>query len=84
MGIIRNRNCLKGAAAADTGYHSVIRHSINTLIYEINNFCPFKTVEVYTSVAEPHHFYAGSAPAPTLLYSRSKFLKGIKVNIRSA
>jgi hypothetical protein len=40
------------------------------------------------SVAEPHHFYAARvlavpAPAPTLLYCRSKFFKEIKVNIRS-
>jgi hypothetical protein len=37
------------------------------------------------SVAEPHHSYAGKnfdaapaapAPAPTLLYSKAKFLKG--------
>jgi hypothetical protein len=45
------------------------------------------------SVAEPRHFYAAlalgenfdaapAAPAPTLLYSRSKFLKGIKGNKR--
>jgi hypothetical protein len=36
-----------------------------------------------TSVAEQHHFDAAPAPAPSLLYSREKFLKGIKVNIRS-
>jgi hypothetical protein len=45
------------------------------------------------SVAEPHHFYeapatgknfdavlapAAPAPAPTLLYSKAKFLKGTK------
>jgi hypothetical protein len=51
-----------------------------------------------SSVAEPHHFYAAPgetfdaapatpapdpAPAPTLLYSRSKFFKGVKGNIRS-
>jgi hypothetical protein len=42
---------------------------------------------VQTSVAEPHHFYAAlapapasgkkfyAAPAPTLLYSKAKFLK---------
>jgi hypothetical protein len=43
------------------------------------------------SVAEPHHFYAApapgenfdAAPAPTLLYLRSKFFKGVKGNIRS-
>jgi hypothetical protein len=29
-----------------------------------------------SSVAEPHHFYAApAAPAPTLLYSKAKFLK---------
>jgi hypothetical protein len=36
-----------------------------------------------SSVAEPHHFYAASAPsnnfdaapAPTILYSKTKFLK---------
>jgi hypothetical protein len=42
-----------------------------------------------SSVAEPHHFYAvpapgenfvaAPAPAPTLLYSKAKFLKGTKV-----
>jgi hypothetical protein len=42
-----------------------------------------------TSVAEPHHFYAAPAPgknfdaapapAPTLLYSKVKFLKRTKV-----
>jgi hypothetical protein len=46
------------------------------------------------SVAEPHHFYAApaptqgknfdaapapAAPAPTLFYSKAKFLKGTKV-----
>jgi hypothetical protein len=47
------------------------------------------------SVGEPHHFYVAQgknfyaapapapAPAPTLLYKSSKFLKGIKVNLRS-
>jgi hypothetical protein len=38
---------------------------------------------VKSSVAEPHHFYAApapgknfdAAPAPTLLYSKAKFLK---------
>jgi hypothetical protein len=42
---------------------------------------------VLTSVAEPHHFYAAptpgkifvAAPAPTLLYSKAKFLKLTKV-----
>jgi hypothetical protein len=40
-----------------------------------------------TSVAEPHHFYAApapgknfdAAPAPTLLHSKTKFLKRTKV-----
>jgi hypothetical protein len=43
-----------------------------------------------TSVAEPHHFYAApgknfdaapdpAAPAPTLLYSKEKFLKRTQV-----
>jgi hypothetical protein len=43
-----------------------------------------------SSVAEPHHFYAApapgenfdaapAAPAPTLLYSKAKFLKRTKV-----
>jgi hypothetical protein len=46
---------------------------------------------VYSSVAEPHHFYAAPAPgknfdaapapAPTLLYSKAKFLKRTKVLI---
>jgi hypothetical protein len=44
-----------------------------------------------SSVAESHNFYAtpalgesfDTALAPTLLYRRSKFLKGIKVNLRS-
>jgi hypothetical protein len=49
---------------------------------------------VSTSVAEAHHFnaapapdensYAAPAPAPYLLFSRSKTLKGIKVKIWSA
>jgi hypothetical protein len=39
---------------------------------------------ISTSVAEPHHFYADAAqapaaPAPILLYSKAKFLKGTKV-----
>jgi hypothetical protein len=44
---------------------------------------------IYQSVAEPHHFYAAPAPgenfdaalapAPTLLYSKAKFLKRTKV-----
>jgi hypothetical protein len=42
---------------------------------------------VNCSVAEPHHFYAAPAPgenfdpapAPTLLYSKAKFLKRTKV-----
>jgi hypothetical protein len=52
----------------------------------IDNFCEKK---VLTSVAEPHHFYAApapapgenfeAAPAPTLLYSKAKFLKRTKV-----
>jgi hypothetical protein len=44
------------------------------------------------NTVKPHHFYAAptpgenfgaapAAPAPTLLYSKSKFLKGIRVNI---
>jgi hypothetical protein len=35
-----------------------------------------------TSVAEPHHFYAApapAAPAPTLFYSKAKFLKRTEV-----
>jgi hypothetical protein len=48
-------------------------------------------LKIETNVAEPHYFYAApapgeifyAAPAPTLLYSRSKFLKVIKVDIRS-
>jgi hypothetical protein len=43
----------------------------------------FKCLVNLTSVAEPHHFYAApapgnnfdAAPAPTLLYSKAKFLK---------
>jgi hypothetical protein len=44
---------------------------------------------MHSSVAEPHHFYAvpapgenfdaTPAPAPTLLYSKAKFLKRTKV-----
>jgi hypothetical protein len=42
---------------------------------------------IKSSVAEPHHFYAApapgenfaAAPAPTLLYSKAKFLKRTKV-----
>jgi hypothetical protein len=49
-------------------------------------------VSISASVAEPHHFYAAPAPgenfdaapaapalAPTLLYSKAKFLKRTKV-----
>jgi hypothetical protein len=42
-------------------------------------------VNIKASVAEPHHFYAApgknfdAAPAPTLLYSKAKFLKRTKV-----
>jgi hypothetical protein len=46
---------------------------------------------VYSSVAEPHHFYAAPAPgknfdaapapAPTLLYRKAKLLKRTKVLI---
>jgi hypothetical protein len=49
-------------------------------------------IKVSTSVAEPHHFYAApapgknfdaalapAAPASTLLYSKTKFLKRTKV-----
>jgi hypothetical protein len=53
----------------------------------------FSTFSVLTiSVAEPHHFYAAPAPgknfdaapaapapAPTILYSKAKFLKRIEV-----
>jgi hypothetical protein len=60
--------------------------AINVEIGAVNN--------VLTSVAEPHHFYAAPAPAPgknfdaapaapatapTLLYSKTKFLKRTKV-----
>jgi hypothetical protein len=58
--------------------HWVKRHG---LIQRINK-------EFRISVAEPHHFYAAPAPgenfdvasAPTLLYSRPKFLKVIQFN----
>jgi hypothetical protein len=53
-------------------------------IYNCREYCT-----VYTSVAEPHHFYAAPAPAPgvnsdaapasTLLYSKAKFLKQTNV-----
>jgi hypothetical protein len=61
-------------------------------------FITIKEYIVIPSVAEPHQFYsapapgenfdaapapAAPAPAPTLLYIRPKFLKGIKVNIKS-
>jgi hypothetical protein len=44
-------------------------------------------VIIFTSVAEPHHFYAApapgknfdAAPTPTLLFSKAKFLKLTKV-----
>jgi hypothetical protein len=48
-----------------------------------------KKIIHYSSIAEPHHFYAAlapskncdvaPAPAPTLLYSKAKILKGTKV-----
>jgi hypothetical protein len=45
--------------------------------------------KVFVSVAEPHHFYAAPAlgetfvatPAPFLLYTKLKFLKGTKVTV---
>jgi hypothetical protein len=53
-------------------------------IQKLNNFIAF------SSVVEPHHFYAAPAPgknfdaapvapAPTLFYSKAKFLKRTKV-----
>jgi hypothetical protein len=56
--------------------------------------CRIFGVNIITSVAEPHHFYAAPAPgknfdaapapaspapAPTLLYSKEKILKRTKV-----
>jgi hypothetical protein len=51
-------------------------------------------IPVHISVAEPHHFYVApapgknlytapalAAPAPTLLYSKAKFLKRTKFQI---
>jgi hypothetical protein len=48
-----------------------------------------KKIPVFSSVAEPHHFYvapapgkifdAAPAPAPTLFYNKAKFLKRTKV-----
>jgi hypothetical protein len=61
--------------------HKIIKYTVRIF--------PF----IFPSFAELHHFYAApapgknfdvaSAPAPTLLYSRPKFFKDIKVNIRS-
>jgi hypothetical protein len=55
----------------------------------VNHFSPARSRRgpVFTSVAEPHHFYAApapgknfdAAPAPTLLYSKAKFVKRTKV-----
>jgi hypothetical protein len=50
-------------------------------------FIHFKNVGISSSVAETHHFYAApapgrnfdAAPAPIILYSKAKFLKGTKV-----
>jgi hypothetical protein len=54
-------------------------------------FSVYKDLGTELSVAELHHFYAAPAPgenfdaapapapAPTLLYSKAKFLKGTKV-----
>jgi hypothetical protein len=50
-------------------------------------FFSMKVAVIISSVAEPHHFYAApapgknfdAAPAPTLLYSKAKFLKLTKV-----
>jgi hypothetical protein len=49
-------------------------------IFKYNNF--YVQVDILNSVAEPHHFDAApdpAAPAPTLLYSKAKFLKQTKV-----
>jgi hypothetical protein len=34
------------------------------------------------SVAEPHHFYAAPAPAPTLLNSKAKCLKRSQTHVQ--
>jgi hypothetical protein len=53
-----------------------------TALYPYPDVNKFSTV--FFSVAEPHHFYAAPvknfdpAPAPTLLYSKIKFLKQTK------
>jgi hypothetical protein len=65
----------------------------NTFTMNFIFFFIFEDYEVFTaytvipSVADPHHFYAAPAPgknfdpapAPTLLYSKAKFLKRTKV-----
>jgi hypothetical protein len=60
-------------------------------IIELGLVCALSpTANLFSSVAELHHFYAAPgknfdaapaapAPAPTLLYSKAKFLKRTKV-----
>jgi hypothetical protein len=62
---------------------------INSRVTQRTPFYPTadKKNMVSNSVAEPHHFYAApapgknfdAAPASTLLYSKTKFLKRTKV-----
>jgi hypothetical protein len=66
-------------------------YGANTTVEKAWPQCPpFLYDIVASSVAEPHHFYAAPgenfdaapaapAPAPTLLYSKAKFLKRTKV-----
>jgi hypothetical protein len=54
--------------------------NIKSLIFEISGTLIVK--KVLDSVAGLHHFYAApTAPAPTLPYSKKKFLKQTKVYI---
>jgi hypothetical protein len=58
-----------------------------TITHNAHHFKTLGNVRLYSSVAEPHHFYAApapsknfdAAPAPTLLYTKAKFLKWTKV-----
>jgi hypothetical protein len=67
----------------------------STLVSSVNDTADLLPI-VQSSVAEPHNFYAAPALdknsyaatlalglAPTLRYSKPKFLKRMKVNLRS-
>jgi hypothetical protein len=68
----------------------MLKQFFKTEITVSSGYNRFFSTFAIISVAEPHHFYASpgkncdAAPparAPTLLYGKPRFLKGIKVNI---